>query len=114
MVDRIEEIEYNIKECFLSVDRSRIDSEHVREALESLLIFLGEVGELESLAEKGYLKALKSAIDLCEKKGERLIIKYCEVSCFEEKALFTRARSLNFNLKAAVSAIQTDLKFFEG
>ena len=106
----VEDIEETIQNCLIQGLDIQITKNNIEEALDQLIPCLAFVGELEARCEYEYLLKKQEGIDVCDKRGERLILAYTESYAATEKSMYTRAKRLPKSLDNAISALQSRLK----
>tara|TARA_R110000803_G_scaffold51016_4_gene105679 strand:- start:318 stop:659 length:342 start_codon:yes stop_codon:yes gene_type:complete len=104
------EISETIQNCLSKGLEERIGKHHIEEALDSLVPLLGIVPHLEKTTEYDYLFRLRDEIDNCSLRGERLVIRYAESGCAEEKSRHTEAKRISKSLDMGISLLQSRLK----
>lgn len=108
----IEEISEEITKGYEVVFSSytTINISDIQQTLDRLWPLEGYLPEIVHNATLEYQTKLYESIELCELKGERLIIKWADGRCAEEKAKLDSANQLCKSLAGAISALQSRLK----
>lgn len=108
----IEEISEEITKGYEVVFSSytTINISDIQQTLDRLWPLEGYLPEIVYNATLEYQTKLYESIELCELKGERLIIKWADGRCAEEKAKLDAANQLCKSLAGAISALQSRLK----